>query len=207
MNFLSFNLSDSLVADLLLLAHEVNNRPWTRFDVSYTEKDTSSHPLNLGRRMFFLKDWEKVKLVDNLVDDIVSQYLLDTARIVPSGINGQPGLPHFLSCLYAEPRARGIQPHTDPRNTDGWLHLRTNFILSPAASGGDVIIGNTMLEVSKGESWAVWASEHMHRATPVTGKLLRIMFSLGFFVEPTYALDVQNNIKQMVTYFPCQLAN
>jgi hypothetical protein len=164
---------------------------WGAFDIDYTaESNTGADKfINRGRRHSRVHEFPQLaEEVEAFADMLLSHEDMDRNFISAVPVD-YPGycLSHFISVMYKEgKRGLGIHPHSDPRSEDGRYHLRYNFLAS-TADGGDPIIDEQLISVGERQGWVCFASETIHRATPVVDDNLRVSLSLGFFIDPEYA--------------------
>jgi hypothetical protein len=77
-----------------------------------------------------------------------------------------------------------VQAHTDPVSDLGWWHLRLNFLVQKPDAGGEVRLGDFVIEPEEGAWWLNFASSRVHACSPVLGDRARVILSLGTYVEP-----------------------
>jgi hypothetical protein len=77
-----------------------------------------------------------------------------------------------------------VHPHTDSRHSNGYYHLRLNFLIQKPTIGGNPVIDHIEYEIEEGSSWINYASEWLHSSTPVEGDRYRVVLSLGAYVHP-----------------------
>ena len=78
-----------------------------------------------------------------------------------------------------------IHPHTDRLSSEGWEHVRINFLVSKPYQGGNPVIGDKEFNIMENNAWVNLASKWVHSSTPVVGDKPRIVLSLGAYVNPS----------------------
>ena len=199
---LNTSLDDSLQAKIVACVNENMSSTWYGHIGNYADLETPREAslFDRGRRANFthlLPDLSNE--VNKFSDAVLLNLKLDNQFIRPIPDVKTPDtqfLPHMISVVYKENhRSIGIRIHLDKRSPDGWLHLRFNFLVS-GAEGGNPIINSEVLEVAEKQGWACFASEWAHGSLPVFDQRLRIVLSLGYFIEPIYA---KNTFKNLLT--------
>ena len=199
---LSTALDDSLQAKIVACVNENMSSNWYGHFGNYADLETPKEGslFDRGRRSnstYLFPDLSNE--VNKFGDAVLLDLKLDNQFIRPIPhvkTDNTQFLPHMISVVYKENhRSIGIRRHTDKRSPDGWLHLRFNFLVS-AAEGGNPIINSEVLEVAEKQGWVCFASEWEHGSLPVFDQRLRIVLSLGYFIEPIYA---KNTFKNLLT--------
>jgi hypothetical protein len=195
-------LDDSLQAKIVACVNENMSSTWYGHIGNYADLETPQEAslFDRGRRAnstYLFPDLSNE--VNKFGDAVLLDLKLDNQFIRPIPDVETPGtqfLPHMITVVYKENhRSIGIRRHMDKRSPDGWLHLRFNFLVS-GAEGGNPIINSEVLEVAEKQGWACFASEWWHGSLPVFDQRLRIVLSLGYFIEPIYA---KNTFKNLLT--------
>lgn len=166
----------------------------------YSSDQSADSFINRGRKFIFVAETpfaDKVKLVVEQISEMLGDDITFRAT------NENDKLNHFITSLYPNSEGRsamGIQKHTDPRNDQGWPHVRFNFMIQKPEEGGEPVIGNRMIPVKEGQLWNCWASEDVHFALPVidTSARSRIVLSLGFFIEESCVPEAKRRIEKIV---------
>ena len=78
-----------------------------------------------------------------------------------------------------------VHSHTDHLSSDGWEHVRINFLVSKPLQGGNPVIDDKEYNIMEDNSWLNIASKWVHSSTPVVGDKPRIVLSLGAYVNPS----------------------
>lgn len=114
----------------------------------------------------------------------ITDYLIDLRekKLKLLGINSFLEEPVFGIFLGVNTEGGFVHEHTDI-TIPNYYHVRLNFLLSKPEQGGIPIIKNFKIDLNEGESWINLASEWQHSSTPVFGKKLRIVLSLGALVK------------------------
>lgn len=120
----------------------------------------------------------------NQLDTSITDYLiiLREKKLKLLGINSFLEEPEFGIFLGVNTEGGFVHEHTDI-TIPNYYHVRLNFLLSKPEQGGIPIIKNFKINLNEGESWINLASEWPHSSTPVLGKKLRIVLSLGALVK------------------------
>jgi hypothetical protein len=199
---LSTVLDDSLQAKIVACVHENMSSNWNAYTGNYADLETPQEVSlsDRGRRANYTHLFPDLSNdVNKFGDAVLLDLKLDNQFIRPIPhvkTDNTQFLPHMISVVYKENhRSIGIRKHMDKRSPDGWLHLRFNFLVS-GAEGGNPIINSEVLEVAEKQGWACFASEWKHGSLPVFDQRLRIVLSLGYFIEPSYA---KNTFKNLLT--------
>lgn len=168
------------------------------WEFGYSEDYDSDNVINRGRKLVETYRTPFDTGVLKVEQDILNQLGVDHSMMRPC-IPDEDVLPHFVNCLFKiEQNSIGIQRHTDPRDSNGWLHMRVNYMLQKPTDGGEPVINRKILPVKQGQSWNCWASEHVHFALPVKQDPFRISLSLGFYVAPEHVNTVKQRIESVV---------
>lgn len=176
--------------------------PWD-YEVSIDSDDLTLR--DRGRKLTY------VNLHSDIIDDVdkfsqlVFERYLDPEYSYPIPISdiktkaeGVKHIPHMISVLFKDQKKTvGIQKHTDPRDERGWWHVRFNFMIQ-ASEGGEPVIQSTVYHIEEGCGWLCLSSEWEHYALPVYGDKERIILSLGYYVEPNYALQMYKSFSKKI---------
>jgi hypothetical protein len=92
---------------------------------------------------------------------------------------------HFGNFIGYNSEGGFVHPHTDRTNSDGWEHVRINFLISKPYQGGNPIIQNKEYNIMEDNAWFNLASRWVHSSTPVIGSRARIVLSLGAYINPS----------------------
>lgn len=98
------------------------------------------------------------------------------------GIDNFEEEPNFGIFLGVNNEGGYVHKHRDWA-PDTHYHIRLNFLISKPIAGGVPVIEGRPLEINENESWINFASEWDHYSTPVEGQKLRVVLSLGAFIE------------------------
>lgn len=157
------------------------------------------HKVNKGRLAIPLRLVEDENIlagIKDLTDQIMSYF--DNDKVVP--ITTDP-IENLFSCLYpVEGQTMGVFKHIDPKSSNGWEHLRINFMLQSAEEGGEPLVGRRVFSVKTGQTWSLWASDIAHSALPIKGNKMRIILSIGFNIEPSYKNEVKRILPNLVDH-------
>ena len=75
-----------------------------------------------------------------------------------------------------------VHIHSDPRDDENNIHFRLLFMIQNARKGGEPILQDTKIKVKNNQGWTNFASEWSHSCSPISGKTLRIILSMGAYV-------------------------
>lgn len=198
----NIELPRSLQQKIIQFVETNDSQDWVAWDYELSVDSKDLDRLNRGRKLTFTYLHNEIDCDVNLFGEQVIKLLdLDKAYVIPIPQSelkatsvGVKHLPHILSILFKDDKkSLGIQKHTDPRNEEGWFHLRFNFMVQ-SAEGGDPIIKSTVYSIDELKGWICFSSEWVHSALPVTGDKKRIMLSLGYYIEPEYAKTKFKNL-------------
>jgi len=158
------------------------------------------HYVNAGRFFMYVDQTVMEEPVEEVSDSFLSNFTDIRIRAITRESRQQ--YPHAFSCLFETEigKAKGVYKHIDQNASDGWKHLRINIMLQAGDDGGHPIIGNKMYEVKTGEAWSLWAGTDTHSATPVKGKTLRVLLSLGYHVHPEDVTQCKRVLSNIVDY-------
>jgi hypothetical protein len=176
------------------LSEPANWIPWD-YEVDITSEQLDR--IDRGRKLTYtyLHD-EIANDVEEFSQRVITELGLNQQLIVPiprsdikTKAQGIKHTPHMVSVLFADSRKTiGIQKHTDNRNENGWYHVRFNFMVQSSV-GGEPVILSTVYPIDECNGWVCFSSEWLHSALPVTGNKERIVLSLGYYIQPAYALE------------------
>lgn len=88
-----------------------------------------------------------------------------------------------------------IQAHRDAHQHyqhTGDKHLRCNLLVQGSHASTHPRIGKLRLDVSEGDLWAFFASDHVHGTDVIEGSENRIVYQFGFVVPKDYPLAEMN---------------
>ena len=75
-----------------------------------------------------------------------------------------------------------VHVHSDPKDDKGNVHFRLLFMIQNAQKCGEPILKGTKIKIKNNQGWTNFASEWEHSCSPVSGKTLRIIVSMGAYV-------------------------
>lgn len=186
---------------ILDLCDQNTDAPW---EFGYNENDVNDI-INRGRKILKTCETNIHEPVLEFEREILDKFVEGDTNIMRPCYKDRDPLTNFVNYVYTDQQGRntmGVQKHTDPRDSDGWLHMRINFMLRKADMGGEPIIANRIIDVSEGECWNCWASEHIHSVFPVKSNKARIILSMGFFVSPDHVKFICNKTQNLI-HKPC----
>jgi hypothetical protein len=128
-------------------------------------------PNGFGRQYCILNQANSPKEIWQIKQQVVEYFKLHNAKQEPM----------FKDLCGYIIEGGAVHKHVDA-NANGLIHTRFNVLVSKPISGGDPVLGDSVLDVQEGHTWKCEAGLINHSCTPVVGNKPRIVLSFGFLL-------------------------